>query len=655
MNPTHRVLAWLSGATLLIALGVGLSLWIFRQIEEDARERQHTATVIDTAEALLSAVIDAETSQRGYLLTGDENSLALYLAVRNGIRPQLEILRQLTLLDAAKKHLDALVPLVDARLTRLAEVIELRRAHGLTAIQAQIRSGQGQQLMHSIRGEMRGFIQLEQGLLAQREEEFRANMQRLFLFTVIASLLTLILAIAFAYLLLRESRQRFKNLLHVETQRLLTVQEDMNKSLAQANVALTDRDRTLKLVNRDLEIARNAAEKANLAKSEFIASMSHELRTPLNAVIGFAQLMEAAKTKPSSSQQKSIDEILKGGWHLLGLINEILDMAKIESGKTTLSHEPMSLTDVLRDCQAMIDPQAQQRDVRVVFHCLDDRLQVLGDATAVKQVMLNLLSNAVKYNRVGGTVSVKCEMSGERRLRVSVEDTGAGLAAEQLAHLFQPFNRLGKENGAIEGSGIGLVISKKLVELMGGKIGVDSKVGAGSVFWFELASSNVPEQVAASCIVVDDQDVAKEMTFQRTLLYVEDNPASLALVEQLLALRNDLQLLTATDGLVGIKMARESQPDLIVMDINLPGINGFDALKALRADRATAHIPVMALTARATPHDVSIGMEAGFFYYMTKPIKVNEFMDIVSLALDCDRRQRVSTGNKTAESMRRSS
>jgi CheY-like chemotaxis protein len=285
----------------------------------------------------------------------------------------------------------------------------------------------------------------------------------------------------------------------------------------------------------------------------------------------------------------------------------------------------------------MIDPQAQQRDVRVTFPCLDTGLYVLGDATGVKQVMLNLLSNAVKYNRVGGNVSVKCEVSGEQRLRVNVEDTGAGLAPEQLAHLFQPFNRLGKENGAIEGSGIGLVISKKLVELMGGEIGVESKVGAGSVFWFELASSNVPEHAAVSNMVTVDQDAAEEMSFQRTLLYVEDNPASLALVEQLLALRNDIQLLTATDGLVGIEMARELQPDVILLDINLPGINGFDALKALRADRATAHIPVVALTAKATPHDVSLGMEAGFFHYMTKPIKVNEFMDMVSLALDRDR------------------
>ena len=245
-------------------------------------------------------------------------------------------------------------------------------------------------------------------------------------------------------------------------------------------------EHTLQENNVELESAKAAAEKANLAKSEFLSSMSHELRSPLNAVLGFAQLMASETPPPSSAQKLSIDQILQAGWYLLRLINEILDLAMIESGKVTMSQESMSLTDVLQDCQAMIEPQAQQRGIQMTFPRFDNPFYVHADRTRVKQVMINLLSNAIKYNRVGGAVIVQCAMSGENRVRVSVKDTGAGLAPEQLAQLFQPFNRLGQETSTEEGTGIGLVVTKQLVELMGGVIGVESSVGVGSVFWVEL-------------------------------------------------------------------------------------------------------------------------------------------------------------------------
>ena len=387
----------------------------------------------------------------------------------------------------------------------------------------------------------------------------------------------------------------------------------------------------------ELESARVAAEKANLAKSEFLASMSHELRTPLNAVLGFAQLMEAGTPPPSSTQKPKIDQILKAGWHLLGLINEILDLAKIESGKVTVSHEPMSLSEVLKDCQAMIEPQAQQRGINVTFPCLDKPFYVHGDRTGVKQVMINLLSNAIKYNRVGGAVTVQCVMSGERRLRVGVEDTGSGLAPEQLAQLFQPFNRLGRESGPEEGTGIGLVVTKQLVELMGGVVGVESSVGVGSVFWFELAALSAPRLVSGGIAAIDpnerDQVAEHAALPQRTLLYVEDNPSSLALVEELIARRSDLKLLTAIDGHLGIQLARAYRPDVILMDLNLPDISGYDALAILRDHPATRHIPVMALSARALPRDIEKGMEVGFFRYLTKPIKIIEFLDALDATL----------------------
>jgi PAS domain S-box-containing protein len=387
----------------------------------------------------------------------------------------------------------------------------------------------------------------------------------------------------------------------------------------------------------ELKSAKAAAEKANLAKSEFLSSMSHELRTPLNAVLGFAQLMASETPPPSKPQKQSIDQILQAGWYLLRLINEILDLAMIESGKVTLSQEAMSLADVLHDCQAMIEPQAQKRGIRMTFPRFDSLYYVHADRTRVKQVMINLLANAIKYNSDGGAVIVECKMSSENRVRVSVTDTGAGLAPEQVAHLFQPFNRLGQASSSEEGTGIGLVVTKQLVELMGGVIGVSSTVGVGSVFWVELAATSAPALAFDNSSELTTEARAHAATKtsapRRTLLYVEDNPANLALVEQLIARRSDLKLLTAIDGNLGVQLARTYQPDVILMDINLPGISGFDALEMLRRDPATAHIPVMALSANAVPRDIARGLEAGFFRYLTKPIKVREFMDALDVVL----------------------
>ena len=382
--------------------------------------------------------------------------------------------------------------------------------------------------------------------------------------------------------------------------------------------------------NAELEKARQVADKANRAKSEFLSSMSHELRTPLNAVLGFAQLMASDVPPPTQPQQRSLEQILKGGWYLLRLINEILDLAMIESGKVTMSEEAMSLLDVLQDCQAMIAPQAEKRGISMHFPRCGKAFYVHADRTRVKQVMINLLSNAIKYNQSGGSVKVECTRHADR-VRASVTDSGAGLNAEQMSQLFQPFNRLGQESSTEEGTGIGLVVTKQLVELMGGTIGVDSTVGVGTTFWVEFKASRAPElhleQGEVLPVVQEDQES------QRTLLYVEDNPANLALVEQLIARRSDLKLLTAIDAHLGIDLARTYQPDVILMDINLPGISGYGALNILHDDPLTSHIPVMALSANAVPRDIEKGLEAGFFRYLTKPIKVVEFMDALDVAL----------------------
>ena len=405
-------------------------------------------------------------------------------------------------------------------------------------------------------------------------------------------------------------------------------QEEVHKELL---------SRELRGKHTDLVLAMASAEKANRVKTDFLSSMSHELRTPLSAILGFAQLLESGKPAPTASQKRSIDQILKAGWYLLELINEILDLAKIESGKLSLSMQPTPLEGVLRECEALIGPMAQKGGLSVSFAAPQAAYAVQADPTRMKQVLFNLLSNAVKYNKAGGTVNVACRAVTPARVRISVEDTGKGLTPQQITQLFEPFNRLGQEATAVQGTGIGLVMTKRLVEMMGGEIGVHSTVGMGSVFWVEMnlvsvlpSSAEVEVKVEVEVAAeVEANLMAKSLC---TLLYVEDNPASLMLMQDLMARRPDIHLLTATDALSGVTLARAERPDVILMDINLPGISGLEALNILLGDPRTAHIPVVALSANAIPADIARGLAAGFFSYLTKPLKVNELMQTLDAA-----------------------
>ncbi|MEQ1812911.1 MAG: PAS domain S-box protein [Candidatus Nitrotoga sp.] len=1058
MKDTHKIVGWLAGTGLLITLIVLIvtaSFWNYSQIEEAAAVRKHTHAVLDGANNLLSALRDAEASQHGYLLTGDKDFLEPYFAVRDHINGQLIELRRITLVSAAQKHLNALAPLVDAKLAHMSKAIELRRNRNVTAALTSVRSDQGRRLMDAIRVEISGVIRIEEGVLTQREAEFQTSMHQLFTLIVATSLLALMFSFAFAWLIYRESQQRIKNLVHLETQHLLKIQEETNKKLretvtalqrskdalykaaplqsaifnsanfssiatdakgviqifnvgaermlgyaaadvmnkitpadisdpheviaraealsvelntkitpgfealvfnasrgiediyeltyirkdgsrfpavvsvtalrndqkaiigylligtdntarkqveaeqqrllkiqeethkqlqqtnatlqiseeklavtlnsigdavittdAEGRVALlnplaeqligwtqaqaADRpveevfcvinketrlpttipvmetlahgtiqglanhtvliardgsecdiadscapirdrdghvigavlvfrdvtgeyavqqtlrdqqfytrsliesnidalmttdpsgiitdinqqmmeltgrareeligtpfknyftdperaeagimqvlsekkvsdyeltahaksgketvvsysaatfynadgklqgvfvaarditeqkrlDQVLQDKNVELESARFVAEKANLAKSAFLSKMSHELRTPLNAILGFAQLLESGSPAPTAAQIVRLHQITKAGWYLLELINEILDLAVIESGKLSLSREQVSLTDVMHECKAMTESQAQQHDIHIIFLPFDSTWFAHADRTRVKQVLINLLSNAIKYNRQHGTVEVKCTSTPEH-IRISIKDSGFGLPPEKLVQLFQPFNRLGQESGSEEGTGIGLVVTKQLVELMGGTIGVESTVGVGSKFWIELmrdfslqpaADNTTPAELASQAL----ENEAPNNAARRTLLYVEDNPANLMLVEQIIQGIPHISMLSARDGNLGVTLARAHLPDVILMDINLPGISGIQALKILREDPSTAHIPVIALSANAMLRDIEKGLEAGFFRYLTKPIKVNEFMNALDDAL----------------------
>jgi signal transduction histidine kinase/CheY-like chemotaxis protein len=583
----------------------------------------HTLSVLNKLSDTLSVLTDAETGQRGYLITGNEVFLKPYnaaVSTNDGVNQDLQDLRQLTSDNPDQlKYLDSLEILVAEKLKLLGATIEMYRTSGFAAAQQAVESLAGKQAMDEIRLVIAEMQNMEKELLQQRSDNASSSLRNTVTIMGFGVVLAVILLISSAFLINREISERRR----VE-EALKQLNSELDQRVEQRTSALKASDRKRRKVERH---AREIVERASQAKSEFLSRMSHELRTPLNSILGFSQLLQMDELTPD--QKGSVEQILKSGHHLLDLINEVLDITRIESGRMEISSEPVQLEEALNAAVDLIRPLADKRGISIQIKTPSSKdVFVNADNQRLKQVLLNLLSNAVKYNREGGEIHVTASLLMDGFLHLAVRDSGPGIPPEKMERLFIPFDRLELDPNLVEGTGLGLALSKGLVEAMGGRIGAQSVVGQGSTFWLDLQLTSQQKE-AIVMAEVDDYLKSNPAAKKGMVLYVEDNLSNIQLMERILARLPEVNLVTAMQGHMAMDLARLHKPGLILLDLNLPDMNGSEVLKLLRADPATTEIPIVIMSADATTGQIERMLAAGANAYLTKPIDIKEFLKVV--------------------------
>ncbi len=597
-----------------------------------------TQEVRTSIEQVSNKVVDANSGARDYLMTGQERFLYPYEDAVTTLPDEIARLARLVQDDPAQAvRMHRIIAIVERDLDILTAISYSAPSKGTLTARQRESLATSTTLMNALRTEFRALRDDENRLLAVRTTRLERLHRQISNAIVLSLVLGLSCGIIAAFLFTAGVTRRIARL---EENAALLAQGlplapaaagrdeigRLGQALERSSVLLLQRE-------QDLRGAKDEAEKANRAKNEFLSRMSHELRTPLNAILGFGQLLEMDHLP--GEQQESVEHILRSGRHLLGLIDEVLDIARIEAGNLALSLEPVLIIDELQDALDLVQPIAAARNIRLDSDRRElCRRHVAADRLRLKQVFLNLLSNAVKYNHPGGTVTLSCEETGNGRVRVKVTDTGPGIPPDKLTRLFTPFDRLGAEQSEVEGTGLGLSLAKHLVEAMGGTLGVESAPGRGSTFWVELAIAESPLERLEQA---DERVPAPVRTdtprAARAVLYIEDNLSNLRLIERLLVHRPEVRLIPAMQGSLGLQLAREHRPDLILLDLQLPDLSGSEVLRRLQEAPETRNTPVVIISADATPGQIDRLLAAGAWRYLTKPLDVKKLLALLDEAL----------------------
>ena len=613
----------------LVPLLAAMVMLVVQTQKETQLDREISAARIsrDAGQAVLAIAVDAETAVRGYVATGKPVFLEPFSSAVADFERIGELVEAAgvspAVLGLLGDHYDVLQELATEGLSMAPD----RRAKLLL---------EGKANMDELRSLLRARVDRHDDQLnatLEEREHFHHTTTRILWWGgsagavgVLLGILLFVRDIAGRVKLLQENSRRIDWATPLEPIRGDDEIGALGVALEETRRTLIEKDSLRREAETEMIRSRDEADRANRAKSEFLSRMSHELRTPLNAILGFAQLLEMDHLK--ENQLESVHHIRKGGRHLLDLINEVLDIARIESGQLSLSLEPVDLIAVVEESMALMEPLAVDKDIRLElsFPAGGEARHVLVDRQRMKQIILNLVSNGIKYNRPGGSVTVTGRAVGDR-FGLEVIDTGLGFSERDLETLFTPFDRLGAENSTVEGTGLGLALSKCLVEAMGGEIEVTSELGRGSTFLIHLPTADDPVTTYVSPPTADvrKSDPSREVT----LLYIEDNISNLKLVESILNHRPHVELLSAMQGRLGIDLAGEHAPDLILLDVNLPDIPGGEVLRRLKSDPRTSAIPVVMLSADATAGQIERNKAAGAEDYLTKPIDVARFLRII--------------------------